>query len=89
MGVAVRMTGSGLVHNGHCNLFGITINKADLADSIVRLRNSLDDTGEILWESWLTDKGCFVKNFEPILLFDTGIYIDITGHVYSVIVECQ
>lgn len=88
MSVAKRLTGSGQVHNGYCNLFGVTINKADSSDTIVRLRDSLDDSGDILWESWLTDKGCFAKNFRPILLFETGIYADITGQVYSVIIEC-
>lgn len=87
MGVATRITGSGLVHNGHCNLYAVTINKDGSGDTIVRLRNSLDDVGDIKWEYWGTDKGCFAKNFEPILLFETGIYVDITGNVYSVILE--
>lgn len=89
MGVAVRITESGQAHNGYCSLFGVTINKADSSDTIVSLRDGLDENGTILWEFWGTDKGCFAKNFEPILLFESGIYVEITGAVYSVMIECS
>lgn len=82
-----RITGSGLAHNGYCNLSGVTINKSDAGDTVVRLKNSLDNSGEILWEFWGKDKSCFSKNFHATLLFNIGIYVDITGVVYSVIIE--
>ena len=87
MTISKRITSSGLVDNGYHNLFAVTINKAGKTITVVRLRNSLDNSGEILWEFWGNVAGCFVKQFEPSLLFDTGIYADITGEIYSVIVE--
>jgi len=87
MSVAKRLIASGLVHNGRCNLYAITINKDDAGDSIYMLKDGLDATGAILWECWATVAGCFIKNFIPQLLFETGLYLDITGKAYSVILE--
>lgn len=88
MGVSSRHTASGVVHNERCNLFAITINKADAKASVIMLKDGLDEQGAILWEGCESSPGCTTKSFQPWLLFETGLYLDIVGDVYSVIIEC-
>lgn len=82
-----RLTASGLVWGASAHVYAITVNKNTTASAIVKLRNGLTVAGTILWEGWWDTKVCMSKNFYPWLRFDTGLYLDITGAVYSVIIE--
>lgn len=76
-----------LLHGYPAHGYAITVNKSFIAAAIVQLKDGLDATGAVLWEVRLAGLQPFSKNFWPWLGFSNGLYLDITGSVYSVVVE--
>lgn len=82
-----RITTSSLLYSSSCHIYGVTINKSNASAVVVKLKNGLDASAPTVWEVRVTGLRPWSKNFWPWIAHSEGIYVDIIGNVYSVIVE--
>jgi len=81
------ITTSRLLYSGSADAFAVTVNKDAVAAVVVQLIDGSGPGDPVKWEVRVAGLEPFVKQFRPWLLFPNGLYINIVGSPYSVIVE--